>query len=85
MRCPRTLAARLPIWVRASGVIALVLVAVVVTSILLGGSDLGAGGHRGQTAGIDHGRGGDSRGMDHGDRDSGMDHGGDGEDHGGGR
>jgi hypothetical protein len=79
MKRIRGLTAGIPIWVRASGIITLVLAGVVVTSIVLGGSDIGDRGHGGQTAGMDHSRGSATRGMDHGGGgDAGrMDHGGD--------
>ncbi len=52
----RRLTTSIPIWVRVSGIIALVLVGVVVSSMLLGGTVGGTGGHGG---------GGEMRGMDH--------------------
>ena len=53
----RGLTASIPIWVRVPGIIALVLVGVVVSSMLLGGSSSGGRGMGGMGSSGGHGRG----------------------------
>ncbi len=78
----RRLTNSIPIWVRVSGIIALVLVGVVVSSMLLGGTGGGMqGGSHGSgsememttDSGAGHGSGGGMQGGGHGSG-GGMDH-----------
>ena len=61
----RGLTASIPIWVRVPGIIALVLVGVVVSSMLLGGSSSGGRGMGGMGSSGGHGRGDQMQQMDH--------------------
>jgi hypothetical protein len=77
---PRGSVTRIPIWVRISGIIALVLVAIVVSSMLLGssiggGSGHGSGAETEMTDDIGSGSGHDSGGDHSGGPGAGGDHG----------
>ena len=75
----RRLTPSIPIWLRVSGIVALVLVGVFVSSMVLGGAGTGGMGSGGMGAG-GHGGGSDMRGMDGDQADrndgdmGGMDH-----------
>jgi hypothetical protein len=66
----RRFIARTPIWVRVSGIIALVLVGVIGTTMAVGAGRDGGGGHGSGDGmrGGDHERGAGTRGGDHGSR-----------------